>query len=323
MTSNITTEVSPPRAAMAIFMAMCVLFGIVGNAVVIFIFSYEATLRKACNIFIIHLAMIDIIISSYNTVGSSLLMGRGTQSLPANTTLCTVVGVITCIIYNVSIAALTVIAIHRYISILRPMENRRIFSGRNCFLFCGAVWIYDGLVCLPPGLGWGRVIFKAESKFCMVDRNFHPTYIAFAWVFQLVIPSIITIFCYTSLYLKVRKSKRQVQGQSRVQGFRKTDLKMALQMFIIVVFLYATWGPYLCVTQIDDPGTPRGIILLITALVGMNSMINPFVYIYFNSAFRAAFMKFFCPCRKPETAVDVDGVVTENDISIPRHSTGR
>ena len=308
---------------LAIFMAMSVLFGIVGNAVVVFIFSYETTLRKVCNIFVIHLAMIDIIIASYYTVGSSLIIGKGTQNLRANTTLCTVVGIIMCIIFNVSIAALTVIAIHRYISIVRPMENRRIFSARNCFLFCGAVWIYDGLVCLPPVLGWGRVVFKEESQFCFVDRNFNPSYNTFALAFLIIIPSIITIFCYISLYLRVRKSKRQVQvqseGQNRVQSFRKIDLKMALQMFIIVVFLYATWGPYLCMTLINDPATPRGVSLFITAMVGMNSMINPFVYIYFNTAFRAAFMKIFCPCRKPEIA----GVLMENDVSITRNSTVR
>ena len=323
MASNVTSSESLMTILIPIYITISIVFGIIGNALVVFIFIYEPTLRKARNIFIIHLAVIDIIISTFLISSVRTTQGTAEDPLQRDTTLCTAVGVITCIIYNVSIAALTVIAIHRYISIVRPMENRQIFSARNCFLFCGAVWIYDGLVCLPPGVGWGRVIYKSETNFCTLDRKFSRSYTIFALFFHILIPSAITIFCYIGLYLRVRKSNRQVQGQTqgeRGQRVRKADLKMALQMFIIVAFLYATWGPFLCVTQIDDPTIPPMVIIVLSGLLGINSMVNPFVYLYFNRTFRATFMKIFCRCRKQSLEFDAQGA-TEDDASITRVST--
>ena len=268
--------------------------GFIGNGLVILIYTVSPLLRKTHNIFIINLAVIDMVILLFSSpVVVAIYYGDKGQLLENNHSLCTFVGVLLAIVFSVSASAMASIAMNRYVCINWPMESKKYFTTKRCILLVLSVWIYETIIYLPLFAGWGYIRYDLEIASCVIDILQSPSFNFFSLFFAIVLPSLVTLVCYIGILMKVRQSKRQLQAHQSdaTPAIKKGELRLAFQMLIIVVICYLAWGPYICILRLYT-GVVHWVLkgVVSTGLV-LNSVVNPFVYLYYNRTFRREFLR--------------------------------
>ena len=274
--------------------AIFFIIGFTGNGLVILVYTVSPLLRRTHNIFIINLAVIDMVILLFSSpVIVAIYYGDKGQLLQDNHSLCTFVGVLGSIIYSVSASAMASIAMNRYVCINWPMESKKYFATKRCILLVIFVWIYETLIYLPLFAGWGYIIYDSEISFCILDIFQSPSFNFFSLFFAIILPSLVTLVCYIGILMKVRQSKRQLQAHqsNTTPAIKKGEIRLAFQMLIIVVISYLTWAPYICVLRFYTGVVHWTIKSVVCVGLVLNSVVNPFVYLYYNKTFRGEFLR--------------------------------
>ena len=110
-------------------MTLVIIFGIAGNVVIIYIYTSRKQLRTPSNMFIVNLALADLIflISSTMTVHNMVQDGRmllGYKGCVTNAIIIVISGA-------VSLISMGLIAISRYMAIVHP-QKKNWLSWRSC-----------------------------------------------------------------------------------------------------------------------------------------------------------------------------------------------
>ena len=276
--------------------------GMIGNCIVVAVYILSPLLRKAQNMFLVNLAIIDIIILifMFPIALVNSYVGRG-WNLRHNQTLCDVAAFFANVVWSISVIAMTNIALNRYITISRPMASKGYFTGPKCLLYIVLSWVYSIIINIMPVFGWGRMVFVQSLLFCTFDPHSSFSYNVFGIFTGYLLPSVVTVFCYVGIFLKVRGSRRQVAAHqgTEVEGVDKVELQLAVQMFIILAVFYITWGPYMVVLRMSTAKVSVLTQILLTGIMSINSIVNPFVYVHYNKLFRKELCRHFrCQCFK-------------------------
>ena len=266
------------------------LIGVPSNVIVIVVFSCSVALRKSHNTFIINLAIIDILCLCFLSpiITGSFLVDKG-KTLKENQLLCNLAGGSLNSSYALGIFAMSLVAINRYLIIVHPAKARRIFTVPKSVCLVVLSWTLCTLVYLPPVLGWGGSKYDSSIHFCTIDVHNNLYFNLFTASCGVAIPSCITVVCYTGIFLKVRKSKRLVMSH-QVQAndaLDKKEIKLAFQLFLVIAIFYITWIPFMIVLNFYSTEEYRLVRLIFSALLSLNLIVNPFIYLYFNATFRA------------------------------------
>ena len=284
----------------------CFLVGFTGNGLVVLIYTVSPSLKKAHNIFIVNLAIIDMTILSLSSpVVLTVHFGDGGRLLKSNHSLCTFVGILCAVVYTVSASAMASIAINRYVCINWPMKSKKYFTTKRCIFFVTLTWIYEIVVHLPNVWGWGYIKYDRAMAFCVLDVNLSPSFNIFSLFFAVFLPTLVTLICYVGILMKVRQSRRQLHAhQSKgTATIKKGELKLAFQMLIIVLIFYLTWAPYIIIVRMYTGVVTWYLKSFISIALALNSMVNPFVYFYYNRTFREEFLRIIC-CRRIDPSME-------------------
>ncbi|CAL8113970.1 unnamed protein product [Orchesella dallaii] len=134
---------------------------IVGNCLVILAVFISTKLRTVTNLFIVSLAVADLM------VGLAVLPFSATWEIFG----VWIFGEIWCSVWlavdvwmcTASILNLCAISLDRYVAVTRPVTYPSIMSSKRAKLLIGAVWVLSFLICFPPLVGWNdrkRKLFK-------------------------------------------------------------------------------------------------------------------------------------------------------------------
>ena len=289
--------------------ALTFLIGAAGNIIVVIIYLRFPPLRKAHNIFIINLALIDLfILSLLSPFYLASYLDDGGEKMRENAGLCVLAGCVVNIVYSVSVGAMCVIAVNRCACVAFPIASKKFFTRGRCVFIVLASWVFYIIVYLPPAFGWGKMKFKEDISFCGQEyEGDSKAFNIFSGILGLAVPSLITIFCYVKLLKIVRQSNRRLQthasdvvstDHARSESIRKSEMKLTSQMFVIVGVFYVTWSPQTFVVRVFNIEVSYVLKLMFNGLLAINSAVNPFIYFHFNPAFRGEVVRIF-RCRKP------------------------
>ncbi|CAH1784547.1 unnamed protein product, partial [Owenia fusiformis] len=269
-------------------------------------------LRKVHNIFIINLCIHDLLVmNTIPTFIDSQLTGGVTFKIDAycqGTSLVLAVGCIG------SICNISTVAVNRYLAICHTNISRSIFTWKKCAIMIAILWIYAILLVLPTQLGWGSFIFQQKSDVCVFDWTASDSYTIFLGIFAFLVPSNAIMFSYWNIYKTVRASAKAVgahvvknkntkssQNAGVTNAWTKpapkktsrTDIKLAIQLLVLFIIFCVCWTPYLLISLIIDRDAllPKPLYLFAGTLIGMNSVINPPVYLIFNKSLRTELIK--------------------------------
>ena len=294
----------------AIIMSVLSIVGTFGNILVITaVYVYEK-LRRVHNVFVINLAVADLIVTTivipFAIVGAT---GYGTI-LKHNDHLCNFVASLVVISCVTSILSIANVALARYVCVFfRPKYDK--FYTRHARvtipLMVSAIWFYAILIDFPSHeiVGWGHHGYNHKILACtflFADSKVNDSragYMRFLFVFGWGIPFVLTCFCYTRLYLFLRQHNSSSQNAT-IDSTTPSDASISriqadgrrLKNLAIIFFLFCSmWAP-LPVTGFVHKHVvklPDWVPLLCSNLAVANSCVNFIVYRFqqdFNEGYR-------------------------------------
>lgn len=193
-----------------------------------------------------------------------------------------------------SIFSLLLIAVERYITIMRPLSQKSA-KKTYCRIYGLVVlcWVLALVIGFLPLLGWNCVCSLHGCSTLL--PLYSKTYILFALIIFFLILLTIGVL-YGAIYCHVHRSAKLGPQRSR-----KRSLALLKTVISIVGVFICCWGPLFFLLLVDFFCVSHQCALLFSAdffisLAVLNSALNPIIYALGSSEMRKAIAKLLCCC---------------------------
>ena len=200
-----TTELNFTKAvALVLLLGVFVVFGVLGNALVLLSVVCHRHLRTATHYFIANLAVADLLLSlavlpfsaTYELLGR-WVFGRG---------LCSAWAALDVLCCTASIMSLCAISVDRCIGVSYPLRYPAIVTQRRGLLALVAVWALAVTISVGPLFGWKEPA-PEDDAVCRITQE--PAYAVFSAVGSFYVPLAVILAMYCRVYAVAR---RETQG---------------------------------------------------------------------------------------------------------------
>ncbi|XP_072037506.1 melatonin receptor type 1B-A-like [Amphiura filiformis] len=292
-----------------VIMVFVAIIGTLGNTLVICAVVGHKKLRSIHNIFIINLAAADLIVTVIIIPFAIVAAIKG-AFLTEHDALCETVGFfvdLSCVTSMISIAN---IALDRYICICHKNVYQKIYNKLTVPFMVMSMWLYSFLVDLPnfDFVGWGAHGFDPKT---LIVCSFSALkagelgYIWFLFVFSWGVSFTIICFCYSRLFLFVRRSRKSLKQNRRISSSRKSstgiksaDKRLLKVLAVIIILFVIMWAPFCLISLLYTyVEVPSWLYFLSGHLCVSNSSINFLVYAFnkdFREGYKLVLKKFTC-----------------------------
>ena len=280
------TSIPVSRVYAVISVALkCIFFflGTVGNVVVFIYHAFVNRDKGPGSYFVANLAFADVIVClTVYPIGitDSVLYLYGVENLPE--TLCTLRYISTALSYALSVLALLAITYDRYIFIVKPLHYLSIMTWKKTYTILACVWILS-LSTLPVSL-LTDVLHEREG-ICENAPWGEFWIIAFADVLLIFI-----VFLNIKIFKVAREQMRRidrdcslqanVSGGQNIKNIKK--MKALKTLAFIVGVLLCCYVPFSILVFVEHSVCttciPFIVHSLIVKLIGINSIVNPYIY---------------------------------------------
>ncbi|XP_028324240.1 melanopsin-A-like [Gouania willdenowi] len=282
--------------------------GMAGNFLVIYAFSRSRSLRSPANMFIINLALTDLLMCV--TQSPVFFISSINRRWIFGERACELYAFCGALFGICSMITLTIIAVDRYFVITRPLTSIGVLSRKRALLVLVAAWIYSLGWSLPPFFGWSAYVPEGLLTSCSWDyMTFTPSvraYTMLLFIFVFFLPLFIIIFCYIFIFRAIRATNQAVSkisggGRDSLRSFQRlqNEWKMAKIALIIILLYVFSWSPYSAVALTAFAGyadmlTPY--MNSVPAVIAKASAIhNPIIYAITHPKYRLTLVR-YVPC---------------------------
>ncbi|MCI4388552.1 hypothetical protein PGIGA_G00087370 [Pangasianodon gigas] len=319
----------PKVVTMAVVFMFFVVFGVMGNVLVIVSVACHRQLRSVTHYFIANLAVADLLLSCVvlPLSASSEALGRWVLGRA----LCGVWASLDVLCCTASIFNLCVISVDRWLAVSYPLRYPCLATNGRAVGAMVAVWVASAGISVGPLFGWREPMPDDESV-CSVNED--PGYAIFSAACSFYIPLTVILVMYCKVYMVARRKARSLndgQWHSDVkdgvdfrihrgnaqrchaesgkedEGSRKCrsygalvklltfsrEMKAAKTLGIVVGCFVLCWLPFFLVLPISSifpSHRPSDTVFKITFWLGyFNSCLNPIIYTCFSQEFKKAF----------------------------------
>ncbi|XP_035660529.1 melatonin receptor type 1B-A-like [Branchiostoma floridae] len=282
--------------------------GTFGNCLIISAVYTTPSLRTVSNIFIVNLAVADLMVSSivdtFNIVG--ILDQRFLQDHPV---VCEVVGVICMTSCICSLYSVSNISINRLLFVVKPHWHSSVYTKPKTLMIVAVSWFYSFLFDLPLLLGWGRHSYDIKTMGCTYDRTHTFSYTLFLVIAGISLPLAVVVCSYSKIFYHVHQSKVRVavhlanpKGNMN-NNVNYEEIRLIKTLVAVCVMFYICWLPYAVVVLADfDDHWPRAVHFMATIMAHGSSSVNCLVYGFMNKKFKTAFRKLLGMKTQPNNA---------------------
>ncbi|CAL8323070.1 unnamed protein product [Boreogadus saida] len=174
-------------------------------------------------------------------------------------------------------------------------------------------WLYAVAWTVPPLLGWSSYGPEGPGVSCSVDWRTQTannvSYILCLFLFCLVLPFAVILYCYGRLLLAVRQVSRVSTPLSR-----RREQRVLLMVVTMVSCYLLCWLPYGVVALLSTFG-PRDavgpVVSVVPSLLAKSStVVNPIIYIFMNKQVSAPSLP-LCVCNYRATPLVKDPVLRQ------------
>ncbi|XP_023126353.3 melanopsin [Amphiprion ocellaris] len=272
--------------------------GMLGNALVIYVFCCSRTLQSPSNLLVVNLAAADFLMS----------LTQSPVFFVASLHRRWVFGELACELYAfcgalfgfASMMTLTAIAADRCLAITRPLALGGA-SQRWVLVVVAGVWLYSLGWSLPPFFGWSAYVPEGLQTSCSWDYMSFTTavraYTVLLFAFVFFLPLAVIAGCYLAIFRAVQRASQEVERLSGRQTNRayerlRGEWRLAKVALGVIVLFVVSWSPYSAVALTATAGyahllTPY--MNSVPAVVAKASAIhNPIIYAITHPKYRAA-----------------------------------
>ncbi|NWW01384.1 GPR83 protein, partial [Oreocharis arfaki] len=285
-----------------------IVFSLFGNVLVCHVVIKTKRMHSATSLFIVNLAVADIMITLLNTpftlarfVNSTWIFGKGMCHVSRFAQYCSL---------HVSALTLTAIAVDRHQVIMHPLKPR-ISTGKGV-IYISVIWIMATCFSLPHAIYQKLFTFEYSEDVtrCLCLPDF-PEPADLFWKYldltTFILLYVLPLLIISAAYMTVAKKLwlRNVIGDVTTEQYfvlRKKN-KKTIKMLMLVVILFAVcWFPLNCYVVLLSSQTIHANNALYFAFhwFAMSSTCyNPFIYCWLNDSFRSELKALLNMCRKP------------------------
>ncbi|XP_036448213.1 chemokine XC receptor 1-like [Colossoma macropomum] len=268
--------------AAPIVFTIVVLLSLIGNVLVLVIFGLYENLKSLTNIFILNLALSDLIF----TLGLPFWACSYIWSWTFGDFVCKSVNFIFSAGFHSSIVILMLMSIERYVAVVHPRSN---WNRWQRFVFPILTWVFS-FAAASPELLYNKVMSDpTDNKHCC-DYYSIEAIIGFTYQQNILFVVAFSVmgFCYIGIIVTIPRSQRNNRNRTR------------RLIFCIVVVFFISWAPYNIVmflltllfhrtdtfTQCDVFIHYDSAFYVCRLLACSHCCLNPVIYVFVDVKFR-------------------------------------
>ncbi|NXO23665.1 GPR83 protein, partial [Cisticola juncidis] len=302
------SQSSTVKALLIAAYSFIIVFSLFGNVLVCHVVIKTKRVHSATSLFIVNLAVADIMITLLNTpftlarfVNSTWIFGKGMCHVSRFAQYCSL---------HVSALTLTAIAVDRHQVIMHPLKPR-ISTGKGV-IYISVIWIMATCFSLPHAIYQKLFIFEYSEDVtrCLCLPDF-PEPADLFWKYldltTFILLYVLPLLIISAAYVTVAKKLwlRNVIGDVTTEQYvvlRRKNRKTIKMLMLVVVLFAVCWFPLNCYVVLLSSQTIRTNNALYFAFhwFAMSSTCyNPFIYCWLNDSFRSELKALLNMCRKP------------------------
>ena len=262
-----------------------------GSLLVFFAVYRNQRLRTLTNLFVVALAVSDILISICCMPFTITTLIRGRWIFGEN--VCRFQGFAMFTLAMVALLTMGIIAISRYFCVVKPQKFIVLFNRRRIFMYIAAVWCAALVGSVPPLLfETGGYKFQPAKAMCMYTFDTNIAYTIFIECAYISAPLILITFCYVKVFYTVSQTNQVFSHENNPQQLRANveEAKVTKTLAAVMAGFAFCWLPICIMDYIDaargGPTLPRQAYLIYGFLAYLSSAINPVIYGLMNRHFR-------------------------------------
>lgn len=199
--------------SLGLVMVVFVVFGVLGNILVILSVFFHNHWRSVTHYFIANLAAADLLLSSavLPFSATSEALGRWVFGRP----FCNVWAALDVLCCTASILSLCVISIDRYLAVSYPLRYSAIATGRRGLTAVAALWGLSAAISMGPLFGWKEPDPEDETV-CRITEE--PGYAIFSALGSFYIPLVIILAMYCRVYIVAKRETKTLRKGNKGDG---------------------------------------------------------------------------------------------------------
>lgn len=278
------------RIAIIVIYSIVVLFGFLENLIIVGILIKNKRLHVPTNIFIMGLALSDILLCLFNLPFQ--LHYQLTDQWAFGEALCKVIMPTFGIPIFVSSMSILMIAIDRYMLIVHPFRDR--MSPRTAVCLVVSIAIFTTLLAIPIIMQMEYTVIDFPElhiykTYCIerwTSMKLRHTYTVSTILIQFFVPLIATSILYIQIGNVLRR--RPIKKNEKHKKYKTNNILIAIVLLFSICWL--PWNIFVLVLEFNVTLIPMRHLKLIDCLLKIFAMgsacINPFLYGWLNENFR-------------------------------------
>ncbi|KAF1531558.1 putative G-protein coupled receptor 83, partial [Eudyptula minor] len=296
------------KALLVVAYSFIIIFSLFGNILVCHVVIKTKRMHSATSLFIVNLAVADIMITLLNTpftlarfVNSTWIFGKEMCHVSRFAQYCSL---------HVSALTLTAIAMDRHQVIMHPLKPR--ISTAKGIIYISVIWIMATCFSLPHAIYQKLFTFEYSEEVtrCLCLPDF-PEPADLFWKYldltTFILLYVLPLLIISAAYMTVAKKLwlRNVIGDVTTEQYfalRKKNKKTIKMLMLVVILFSVCWFPLNCYVVLLSSQTIRTNNALYFAFhwFAMSSTCyNPFIYCWLNDSFQSELKALLNVCRKP------------------------
>lgn len=282
-----------------------ILFGVIGNSLVIYVVFKFKNLRTVTNFFIVNLAVADLLVNTLCLPFTLVYTLYGEWKF--GQVLCFMLPCAQGMAVQVSTITMNVIALDRHRSIVYHMETK--MSKEMCAVVIVITWAVSALLASPLAIfrEYGTFDFSPDESIQVCTEKWPESsmngsvYSISALLVQYGLPLAINSVAYIRIWNKL-KNHGIYGGRNDHHKRRKKTTKMLLTMVVVFAVSWLPFHAFQLAVDIDSTVLDmKDFKLLFTVFHIMamcSTFVNPILYGWMNNNYRTAFLS-VCKCYEP------------------------
>ncbi|XP_071504175.1 5-hydroxytryptamine receptor 4-like [Diadema antillarum] len=297
------------RLVLAIMFILISVIGLLGNTVVIAAVALSRKLRTVTNVFVVSLAIADLITNLFLPWNVVALLNEDRSSWPMEDSLCVMAAIVVYTCVGCSVYSLAAIGLNRFVLITQPIHvYHHYYSRGRMGVMVFITWAIPLFMSLLPLLfGFGQLGYDAKYGTC-THNTAHPLSDYYSITQAIIIypiPLSVIVVSYVAIYFHVRahtKSITEIQETSESsssthkpkrrestarKSISKRQVEITKNLFYVVCAFVVCITPY-CASLVIPGSEP--FIPWAGAIILLNACINPLIYATKHPHFKKVMM---------------------------------